>query len=136
MRAAIFEGNGRVNVTATDDPLIHDAHDVIVRVVANGIGSDLHALKVPPVSSHAGVVIGHEMAGVVAQVGSASPFSPGDRVVVHPNLYCDMCHYCSIGRPQRVREHRPPGQYHRWGRCGFLSCPVQSGLRDPRRAAV
>ncbi len=133
MRAAKFEGDGRVNVTTVDDPRIEDARDVIVRVVANGIcGSDLHALKVPPTMEYTpGIVIGHEMAGVVEEVGSASPFAPGDRVVVHPNLYCDLCHYCRIGRRNLCENVVHLGNNSDGGAAEFCRVPSNRIFRIP-----
>ncbi len=43
-------------------------------------------------------VIGHEMAGVIAEVGGdVEGFAPGDRVVVRPLDYCGACPACDAG---------------------------------------
>lgn len=100
MRAAIFEGEGRVEIKDVPEPRVERPDDVIVRVAANGIcGTDLIGLKVPPDVIHyaPGIVVGHEFVGVVEEVGDESPFAPGERVAVHPNLYCGQCWYCRNG---------------------------------------
>ena len=44
-------------------------------------------------------VLGHEVSGVVTQVGSdVKGFSPGDRIVVDPFIPCGHCYQCRNGR--------------------------------------
>lgn len=72
--------------------------DVIVRVGACGVCStDLHmyhgsyAVDFP-------VVLGHESAGTVADVGEdVTNFESGDRVAVNPAVPCNDCSYCKRG---------------------------------------
>lgn len=78
--------------------------EVLVRVAACGVcGTDVHiyhgdkgsAEVCPP------VILGHELAGVVAQIGSGvNQIAVGDHVTVDPNCYCGQCHYCRIGKKQ------------------------------------
>ena len=70
--------------------------EVVLDVVACGIcGSDLSCYKH---GLFAGVVLGHELSGVVS-VGSG-PWEAGARVVVDPKTPCGACASCSSGRPQ------------------------------------
>ena len=42
--------------------------------------------------------MGHEAAGIVAQVGSqVRGWQPGDRVTFDSNIYCGVCRYCRKG---------------------------------------
>ena len=62
MLAAVFEGNGILNVKEVPKPQITHPDEVLIRVGAASIcGSDLHVLHVPP-GQHAepGVILGHE----------------------------------------------------------------------------
>ncbi len=73
--------------------------DVLIAVKACGIcGSDVHGLdgstgrRIPP------VIMGHEAAGVVAEVGSGvSEWQSGDRVTFDSTVYCGECHFCRKG---------------------------------------
>jgi len=104
MRAAVFEGNGRLVLTERPEPKIAKATDVLLRVRGVGIcGTDLHILQVPPAHpARLGIVQGHEFTGEVAEVGSGvSEFSPGDQVLVDPHPGCGQCSYCRNGFPDQ-----------------------------------
>lgn len=100
MLAAVFKGNGVLDVEEIERPQITCPNDIIIKVGAASIcGSDLHVLSVPP-GQHAdvGVVLGHEYYGYVAEVGSGvTKFKPGDCVVMDNILKCHTCEYCRSG---------------------------------------
>ncbi|GBG79680.1 hypothetical protein CBR_g29945 [Chara braunii] len=78
-------------------------HDVRVQMKAVGIcGSDVHYLKhlcCGPFVVREPMVIGHESAGVVLEVGSGvTNLSPGDGVALEPGLVCGKCRPCATGR--------------------------------------
>lgn len=72
---------------------------VKIAVKAAGIcGTDLH-IEDDEYPNWPPVVLGHEMAGEVVEVGSGvSSFSPGDRVTALPfAMHCGHCRYCLQG---------------------------------------
>ena len=76
--------------------------DVEVRIGAGGIcGSDLHYYQdggFGTVRIKEPMVLGHEIAGVVAAVGEAvASVRPGDKVAVNPSHPCGQCRYCREG---------------------------------------
>lgn len=47
------------------------------------------------------VVLGHEYAGIVEEVGAdVKGLVPGDHVAVDPNIYCGACTPCRDGKKQ------------------------------------
>jgi L-iditol 2-dehydrogenase len=83
-----------------DMPVPSAGHDeVLVRVEACGIcGSDVHGMdgstgrRIPP------IVMGHEAAGTVAEVGSGvDDIAVGDRVTFDSTISCGKCEYCLRG---------------------------------------
>uniref|UniRef100_A0A7C9CS89 Enoyl reductase (ER) domain-containing protein n=1 Tax=Opuntia streptacantha TaxID=393608 RepID=A0A7C9CS89_OPUST len=78
-------------------------HDVRVRMKAVGIcGSDVHFLKTLRLADFVmkePMVIGHECAGVIEEVGSeVKSLVPGDRVALEPGISCWRCDLCKNGR--------------------------------------
>jgi len=76
------------------------AGEVLVRVVATGAcHSDYHAVDGHIKSATVPMVMGHEAAGVVEEVGQGvTAFGPGDHVVFAIRPMCGKCKYCSSNR--------------------------------------
>ena len=100
MKSAVFYGKGDLRVEESRKP-VPGEHEVLIQVKACGVcGTDVHiyegdegAAEVTPPT-----ILGHEFAGVVAEVGSkVSRFKPGDRVCVDPNRPCGACTPCRDG---------------------------------------
>ncbi len=110
MRAAVFDGEGGVELRDVPDPELADPGDAIVRVrVAAICGSDLHFLhgKAP---LEPGDVTGHEAVGVVEAVGpDVGRFRPGDRVVTAFHIACGGCWFCRRGQTQLCERWRMLG---------------------------
>ena len=101
MRAAVFEGEGRLVVRDVAEPT-PGPDEVLVEVEACGIcGSDVQIINVPPGHpSTPPVILGHEFVGWVRAVGTAVNDVPiGTRVVVDPDPKCGACESCRSGRP-------------------------------------
>lgn len=81
-------------------PVPRTPRDVVVRVRATGIcGTDIGIVR-GAYQARPGVVIGHESAGEVAEVGAAvTTLAPGDRVVIDPTFHCGACPMCRSERP-------------------------------------
>jgi Zn-dependent alcohol dehydrogenase len=61
--------------------------------------SDLHVMK-GDLSAPLPAILGHEGAGVVAEIGAGvSGLAPGDHVIPLWRLSCGECEYCTGGRP-------------------------------------
>ena len=90
--------------------------EVLLRVTATGIcGSDLHAYldaRVGDTVLKAPVVLGHEFAGVIEQVGQGvTELQPGMRVAVDPAQPCHHCDPCKRGHPNLCRRLHFCGLY-------------------------
>ncbi len=98
MRAAVFHGEGHLCIEERPTPIPGPAQ-VLVEIQACGVcGTDRHIYHgdfptTPP------VIIGHEFAGQVVEVGpDVTDLAIGDRVTVDPNIYCGTCRYCQRGK--------------------------------------
>lgn len=92
MHVARYYNNNDVRIEEMPIPEIND-NELLVKVQASGIcGSDVmewYRIKKAP------LVLGHEMAGDVVQVGkNVEKYKVGDRVFVSHHVPCNTCRYC------------------------------------------
>ena len=80
-------------------PTLLHPRDAIVRVTLSSIcTSDLHIKHGSVPRAVKGITVGHEMVGVVEDVGEAiSSLAPGDRVAVNVETFCGSCFFCRHG---------------------------------------
>ena len=73
--------------------------DAIVRVTLGSIcTSDLHIKHGSVPRACPGTTVGHEMVGIVEQVGAdVTSIRPGDRVTVNVETFCGECFFCRHG---------------------------------------
>jgi len=107
--------------------------DVLVKVKAAGIcHSDAHyRAGVSPVRPLP-MTLGHEVAGVVEQVGeSVAGLQAGDRVCLHYMVTCGNCEYCNMGSEQFCTSGSMIGKYRPGGYAEFISLPARSVFKLP-----
>ena len=99
MLAYTYVEQGRFELREKPRPQLLDARDAIVRVTLGSICmSDLHIKHGSVPRAVPGITVGHEMVGVVEEVGSAvTQVCPGDRVTVNVETYCGECFFCRHG---------------------------------------
>jgi L-iditol 2-dehydrogenase len=95
MRAAVYYSNSDVRLEEIPRPVV-GAGEFLLKVMASGVcGSDMlewYRMRKAP------IVLGHEVAGVVEEVGDGvTTVKPGDRVVVSHHVPCNECRYCRAG---------------------------------------
>ncbi|MCU1357905.1 MAG: alcohol dehydrogenase [Acidimicrobiales bacterium] len=105
MRAVILtDDRPNLAVTTLDDP-VPGVGEVLLRVTGCGIcGSDLHVASqmAPP-----GMVLGHEIAGTIEELGpsvDADRWKPGTVVAARPFAGCGHCAQCVRGRADHCME--------------------------------
>jgi threonine dehydrogenase-like Zn-dependent dehydrogenase len=98
MRATYIYGAGDIRVRDAEDPKLVEPTDVLVQTTRACIcGSDLHPYHSMPTNA-AGSSIGHEMIGVVTDVGSeVTTLKTGDFVIAPFAISCGVCEFCRAG---------------------------------------
>lgn len=110
MRAVVYAAHGQLPRVAEVPEPTCPQDGVVVEVRATGVcRSDWHAWK-----GHDPVPLphtpGHELAGVVAQVGpSVRRWAAGDRVTVPFVCGCGRCEWCAAGEAQVCPQQTQPG---------------------------
>jgi L-iditol 2-dehydrogenase len=110
VKALVYKGPGVVALEDHTTPR-PGAGEVLVAVRAVGVcGSDIHGFSGTTGRRAPGIVMGHEVAGVVmgGGPGAARP-RPGSRVAVFPIVSCHRCEACRRGRPQVCADRRVLG---------------------------
>ena len=98
MRATFIYGAGDIRVGDAPDPKIVDATDVLVQITRACVcGSDLHPYHSAPTTAD-GKSIGHELIGVVTDIGSeVRTLTKGDFVIAPFAVSCGVCEFCRAG---------------------------------------
>lgn len=99
MKAYTYIDKGRFELTDKPKPQIMEPTDAIVRVTLGSIcSSDIHIKHGSVPRAVKGITVGHEMVGIVKEIGSAvTNVKPGDRVTVNVETFCGECFYCRHG---------------------------------------
>jgi threonine dehydrogenase-like Zn-dependent dehydrogenase len=131
MRAAVFHGDGVVNLEDVPEPTITADDDVLIEVEACGIcGTDLQILNVPPGHpANRNVVMGHEFIGHITAVGAAalaSGLAVGQRVAVDPDPKCGTCRFCRAGRPASCENIRSLGIFENGALARLAKAPASA----------
>jgi L-iditol 2-dehydrogenase len=101
MRACVFNAPGEVVVVDKPTPEAGRG-EIVLRVAAAGLcHSDVRVFKGEKYAKP-GVIPGHEMSGVIAQVGDGvADWHEGDRVSLCPIIACGSCSFCRVGKRNR-----------------------------------
>ena len=123
MKAYTYIEKGRFELLEKPKPQLQDPKDAIVRVtLASVCSSDLHIKHGSVPRAVPGITVGHEMVGVVEQVGSeVKTVAPGDRVTVNVETFCGECFFCKNGYVNNCTD--PNGGW-------ALGCRIDGGQAD------
>ncbi len=99
MLAYTYIEHGKFELIEKPKPRLKDPRDAIVRVTLGSIcTSDLHIKHGSVPRALPGTTVGHEMVGIVEQVGAdVTSIRPGDRVTVNVETFCGECFFCRHG---------------------------------------
>jgi propanol-preferring alcohol dehydrogenase len=138
MRALVLETFGGPFVPKDVPTPVIAPHEALVRVRNVGVcGTDV---KIRANRMGLGVIpliMGHEIAGEVAEVGSlVRGFAPGDRVVVNFYVTCGRCPFCRAGRDTLCAEVRQHGFSIDGGFAEYIKTPGVNLCRVPDRVSL
>jgi threonine dehydrogenase-like Zn-dependent dehydrogenase len=108
LKAVVISESG-LKLREVDRPLVGES-SLLIKVAAAGIcGTDL-AIASRGLKTPLPLIMGHEFAGVVTEVGrSVNGIGVGTRVTSEINLTCGHCHFCEAGVPTHCLKRRAIG---------------------------
>lgn len=123
MLAYTFIEKGRFELIDKPMPVLQKPSDAIVRVTLGSIcTSDLHIKHGSVPRAVPGITVGHEMVGIVEQVGAdVKSVRPGDRVTVNVETFCGECFFCRHGYVNNCED--PDGGW-------ALGCRIDGGQTE------
>jgi L-iditol 2-dehydrogenase len=110
MKALVLQAYNDLAYTDMPKPVVQP-DEVLIEVRACGIcGSDVHGMdgssgrRIPP------IVMGHEAAGLIAEIGTEiTDWRVGDRVTFDSTVYCGTCYFCRRGEMNLCDNRRVLG---------------------------
>ena len=123
MEAYTYIEHGRFGLLDKPKPALQDPRDAIVRVTLASIcTSDLHIKHGSVPRAVKGITVGHEMVGIVEEVGSeVRSVKVGDRVTVNVETFCGECFFCKHGYVNNCTD--PDGGW-------ALGCRIDGGQAE------
>lgn len=123
MKAYTYIKKDRFELIDKPKPELQGPKDAIVRVTLSSIcTSDLHIKHGSVPRAVPGITVGHEMVGVVEEVGAEiCNVKPGDRVTVNVETFCGECFFCKRGYVNNCTD--PDGGW-------ALGCRIDGGQTE------
>lgn len=131
MKGVVFHSPGELHLE--DLPLPSPAAgEVRLRPQVVGIcGTDTHILR-GEFPATPGIVLGHEIAGVVEALGpGVQSVREGDVVTVEPHVYCTGCRYCRRGQEHLCLNKQAFGVHLNGGLAEALVVPARTVYKLP-----
>ena len=123
MLAYTYIEKGQFRLLDKPVPRLQQPTDALVRVTLGSIcTSDLHIKHGSVPRAVPGITVGHEMVGVVEEVGAeVTTVKPGDRVAVNVETFCGHCFFCRHGYVNNCTD--PDGGW-------ALGCRIDGGQAE------
>lgn len=131
--SAVWDGERKIDLVRREVPEPGEG-ELKVRVEASGLcGTDLHIASGEYPPARPGVVIGHEFAGTVVEVGPGvvESLSVGDRVAVDPNVPCHACSFCHNASPHLCENPQGIGVNRNGGLSELAVIPASQAYKVP-----
>lgn len=137
MKSLVYSRPYEMEIEERPYPQLGADHDqVVIRIGAAGIcGSDMHAFHGKDPRRQPGLVLGHELAGVIVE-SQSSRFQPGDRVTANPLITCGTCEYCRQGRDNLCSDRHMVGMDWPGAFAEYLVIPARCVVQLPSDISI
>jgi (R,R)-butanediol dehydrogenase / meso-butanediol dehydrogenase / diacetyl reductase len=144
VKAAVWHARNDIRVEEVPEPGAPGPGEVIIKVGACGIcGTDLEEYRAGPLfipvgepnpltGRQAPLILGHEFAGEVVEVGKGvTAFKPGDRLAPDVLLYCGDCYWCQRHQVSLCDKLAALGLMGDGGLAEYCKLPVNMAIPIP-----
>lgn len=144
MKAALWHARHDIRIEDVPEPTAPGPGEVIIKVNACGIcGTDLEEYRAGPLfipvaqpnpltGCQAPLILGHEFAGEVVEVGKGvTRFKPGDHLAPDVLLYCGECFWCQRHQVTLCDKLAALGLMGDGGLAEYCKLPVNMAIRVP-----
>lgn len=125
MKGIVLEEVGRLRAVEREAPALAEGQ-AIVRIKRIGIcGTDQHAYRGNQPFFTYPRMLGHELAGVIEEVGpNEAGLAQGDQVGIIPYMHCGSCLACRKGKTNCCTNLQVIGVHKDGGMCELLAVPT------------
>ena len=127
MKAGFLYGMNDLRIKETEMPEIN-SQEILVKVKAAAIcGTDIrmHKNGYKDVNEENPLILGHEISGVIEEVGSeVKNYKKGMRVAIAPNMGCGVCDRCVSGNTHLCEDYKAFGINLDGGFAEYLKVPA------------
>jgi len=136
MLKVVLEKPFKIKFLESDVP-VPKKKEVLIKVLVAGIcGSDLHAYRGTQPFLNYPRVLGHEIAGEIAEMGEGvRGLCRGDLVTVDPVFSCGKCYACRVGRGNCCRDVKVMGVHVDGGFSEYIIVPADIVYKAPENIA-
>lgn len=98
MKAAVWTGINKIEIQEVPKPTPKEG-EVLVKVKAAGVcATDAHIVRGSFKHATPPTILGHEIAGIVEELGERTSAKVGERVIINTIISCGKCVWCKSGR--------------------------------------
>lgn len=126
MKALLCAAPGKLEIVERPKPALEPGR-ALVRIARAGVcGTDLHIFEGTQPYFDYPRVIGHELAGHVADLGRRGAFHVGQQVAILPYIACGRCVACKRGKPNCCQTLNVIGVHSDGGMAEYVSVPLDN----------
>lgn len=139
MKALVYKNVNEISLEEIQAPQFPQTNWVMVEIYASGLcGSDIHKFfhQRPPPNYLTTTVLGHEIAGVVVEIGvGVNTINVGDRVAIEPLISCEKCKFCLDGKSQLCENLKSIGRSYSGGFTERILVPSKNVWKLPNNVS-
>lgn len=129
MRAIVCERPRELSLVERPQP-VRKVGEIKIRISRVGLcGTDFHIFTGNQPYLNYPRVMGHELAGQVAEVDDGSDFVPGELVTINPYLPCGACLACRNDKPNCCMNIQVMGVHIDGGMTEFVCVPERAAIK-------